>query len=67
MTVFSTKDLDSLIEAIQPDILAKGSNYTNETVMGRDIVERLGGRIALIPLEEGVSSTQVINQIKNGI
>jgi D-beta-D-heptose 7-phosphate kinase/D-beta-D-heptose 1-phosphate adenosyltransferase len=66
VTIFATKDLERLIEAIRPDILTKGSNYTNQTVMGRKIVERLGGRVAMIPVTEGISSTQVINQIKQG-
>jgi len=66
VTIFATKDLERLIEAIRPDILTKGSNYTNQTVMGRKIVERLGGRVAMIPVTEAISSTQVINQIKQG-
>lgn len=66
VTLFSTKDLEHLIEAIRPDVLAKGSNYTAETVLGRKIVERSGGRVALIPITEEVSSTRIINQIKQG-
>ncbi len=66
VTVFSTSELENLIEAIRPDVLTKGSNYTSETVLGREIVERLGGRVALIPVTEAVSSTRVINQIKRG-
>ncbi len=66
VTIFATKDLERLIEAIRPDILTKGSNYTDQTVMGRKIVERTGGRVAMIPVTEAISSTQVINQIKQG-
>lgn len=64
VTLFSTKGLESLIEAIRPNILTKGSNYTSETVLGREIVEGFGGRVALIPITEQVSSSQIINQIK---
>ncbi|NVM57382.1 MAG: bifunctional heptose 7-phosphate kinase/heptose 1-phosphate adenyltransferase, partial [Desulfobacterales bacterium] len=64
VTLFSTRDLENLIEAIRPDILTKGSNYTTETVLGREIVERYGGRVALISMTEAISSTQIINQIK---
>lgn len=64
VTLFSTKELEHVIEAIRPDILTKGSNYTTETVLGREIVERSGGRVVLIPITEAVSSTQIINQIK---
>ena len=66
VTLFSTNELENLIEAIRPNILTKGSNYTTETVLGRDIVERFGGRVALIPITEAVSSTRIINQIKKG-
>jgi D-beta-D-heptose 7-phosphate kinase/D-beta-D-heptose 1-phosphate adenosyltransferase len=63
--VFSTRELPKVIEAIRPDVLTKGSNYENETVVGRELVERLGGRIALIPVTEGISSTRIIEKIKN--
>jgi len=66
VTLFSTTELEHLIEAIRPDVLTKGSNYTTETVLGREIVERSGGRVALIPITEAVSSTRIINQIKQG-
>ena len=66
VTLFSTRELGDLIEALRPDVLTKGSNYTNETVLGREIVEKFGGSVALIPMTEAVSSTGVINQIKQG-
>lgn len=66
VTLFSTTELEHLVEAIRPDVLTKGSNYTTETVLGREIVERSGGRVALIPITEEVSSTRIINQIKQG-
>jgi len=64
VTLFSTNELEHVIEAIRPDILTKGSNYTAETVLGREIVESSGGRVVLIPITEAVSSTRIINQIK---
>ena len=66
VTLFSTKKLEHVIEAVRPDILTKGSNYTTETVLGREIVERSGGRVVLIPITEAVSSTRIISQIKEG-
>jgi D-beta-D-heptose 7-phosphate kinase/D-beta-D-heptose 1-phosphate adenosyltransferase len=64
VTLFSTEELEQVIEAVQPDILTKGSNYTTDTVLGREIVERSGGRVVLIPITESVSSSGIINQIK---
>ncbi|MBW2172426.1 MAG: D-glycero-beta-D-manno-heptose-7-phosphate kinase [Deltaproteobacteria bacterium] len=66
VTLFSTEELEQVIEAIQPDILTKGSNYTTDTVLGREIVERSGGEVVLIPITESVSSSRIINQIKQG-
>ena len=64
VVVFSSKELESLIEVIRPDVLTKGSNYTSEEVLGRELVEQLGGKIALIPVTENISSTRIINNIK---
>jgi D-beta-D-heptose 7-phosphate kinase/D-beta-D-heptose 1-phosphate adenosyltransferase len=64
VTLFSTEELEHVIEAVQPDVLTKGSNYTTETVLGREVVERSGGRVELIPITEAVSSTRIINEIK---
>ncbi len=49
-----------LITAIVPDVLIKGADYTVDTVVGADIVMRHGGKIALIPLEPGQSTTRII-------
>ncbi len=66
IVVFSTEDLDSLLETLQPHVLTKGSNYTSEQVNGHEIVERLGGKVVLVPVEENISSTDIIKNIKNG-
>ena len=64
VTVFATKNLTQVIKAIRPDILAKGSNYESEQVLGREIVEAMGGRIALVPLGKDISSSRIIDNIK---
>jgi D-beta-D-heptose 7-phosphate kinase/D-beta-D-heptose 1-phosphate adenosyltransferase len=62
--VFSSGQLDQIIETVRPDVLTKGSDYESEQVYGREIVERHGGRVELIPITENISSTQIINNIK---
>jgi len=52
-----------LIEALRPDILVKGGDYTPETVVGREQVERWGGRVELISFVEGRSTTGIIKKI----
>ena len=49
VTVFSEPTPVRLIRALRPDILVKGGNHTIDTVVGRDIVERYGGRVVVIP------------------
>ncbi len=64
VVIFSTGELDQLIKAIRPDILTKGSNYSRDKVEGKELVEKLGGKVALIPVTENISSTEIINHIR---
>lgn len=52
-----------LIKAIRPDVLVKGADYSKEQVVGWDIVEAAGGRVALAPLVDGRSTTSLIQRI----
>jgi len=65
VVVFATNELDNVIGAIRPDVLTKGSDYESAEILGRKIVEGYGGRIDLIPITEKISTTQIINSIKN--
>jgi len=65
VVVFATNELEKIIESVRPDVLTKGSNYESEEVQGRQIVEKFGGRVELIPITDDISSTQIINNIKN--
>ncbi len=53
-----------LIEAIVPDVLVKGGDYTVETVVGAEVVQNAGGRVALIDLVEGLSTTATIEKMR---
>ena len=53
-----------LIEAIKPDILVKGDDYTVETIVGSDFVIGNGGEVKTISLVEGYSTTKLIEKIK---
>jgi len=65
VVIFSSHELKKLIEIIRPDVLTKGSNYTSNEVFGRELVEKYGGRVELIPVTENISSTRIINNIKS--
>ncbi|MFK7883248.1 MAG: D-glycero-beta-D-manno-heptose 1-phosphate adenylyltransferase [Phycisphaerales bacterium] len=53
-----------LIETVLPDILVKGGDYTVETVVGANQVVKAGGRVELIPLIEGLSTTATVERMK---
>ncbi|HEX9081943.1 MAG TPA: D-glycero-beta-D-manno-heptose 1-phosphate adenylyltransferase [Holophagaceae bacterium] len=55
-----------LIQALQPDVLVKGGDYTPDTVVGREIVEARGGRLVLIPFLPGHSTTRIEQRIRSG-
>jgi len=66
VVVFAEGELEKLIDVIRPDVLAKGSNYAPEEVRGHELVEAQGGRVALIPVEETLSSSRIIDSIRSG-
>jgi D-beta-D-heptose 7-phosphate kinase/D-beta-D-heptose 1-phosphate adenosyltransferase len=53
-----------LITALQPDILAKGGDYTADTVVGRDVVEARGGQVVLVPFLPGHSTSAIVERIR---
>ena len=64
VTLFDEDTPAQLIEALVPDVLVKGGDYTPEQVVGREIVERSGGRLVLLPFLSGRSTTQILNRIQ---
>jgi D-beta-D-heptose 7-phosphate kinase/D-beta-D-heptose 1-phosphate adenosyltransferase len=53
----------NLIKLLQPDVLVKGGDYTEETIVGADIVRQNGGEVFVIPFVEGKSTTKIIEKI----
>ncbi|MGE0159696.1 MAG: D-glycero-beta-D-manno-heptose 1-phosphate adenylyltransferase [Gemmatimonadales bacterium] len=62
--VFEEDTPEELIRALLPDVLVKGADYALEDVAGRDIVEDRGGRVELLPLLAGRSTTDIITRAK---
>ena len=54
----------NLIKNIMPDVLVKGGDYTAETIVGAREVISKGGKIEIIPLEDGFSTTGIIEKMK---
>ena len=53
----------TLIEEVLPDVLFKGTDYAEEDVVGGDMVRRNGGRVELIPVLPGHSTTSTIARL----
>lgn len=51
-----------LLEALKPDVLMKGADYAKDKVVGWELVEAYGGRVELLPLKEGYSTTNIIKK-----
>lgn len=64
VVLFSEDTPIRLIEAIKPDVLVKGGDYTPETVVGADIVEAHGGKVVLLDLIDGLSTTRTIEKMR---
>lgn len=54
----------TLIERIRPDILVKGKDWEGKKVAGADFLSTYGGKVAFIDLEEGLSTTNLVEKIK---
>ncbi len=63
VVVFEDDTPLSLIEALLPDILIKGADYTIDTVVGADVVQNAGGRVVLVDLVAGKSTTGTIRRL----
>jgi len=64
VVVYDEPDPYNLIAAIKPNVLAKGGDWSPDKIIGADIVERHGGRVAVIPYLVGFSTTEIIERIK---
>jgi rfaE bifunctional protein nucleotidyltransferase chain/domain len=52
-----------LVVALEPDVIAKGGDYTESTIVGAREVKARGGEVAVIPLTPGQSTTSIIEKL----
>lgn len=55
-----------LIKGVRPQVLIKGGDWTPDKIVGRDVVEKAGGKVLSLPLLEGYSTTGFIEKIRKG-
>lgn len=63
VTLFDEETPLKLIEYLRPDCLVKGGDWAEEAVVGRDAVRSRGGKVHLIPVVEGASTTNIVEKI----
>ncbi len=66
VVIFDEETPLDLIKKIKPDVLIKGGDYTIETIVGAKEVMANGGKIEIFPIEEGFSTTGIIQKINHG-
>ena len=64
VVVFDEETPHALISAVQPDVLVKGADWAENAIVGRDVVERRGGRVVRVEIQPGYSTTEIIRRIR---
>jgi rfaE bifunctional protein nucleotidyltransferase chain/domain len=60
VVIFSELDVRAIIREIRPDVQAKGTDYTAESVPERDVVTECGGRVAIVGDPKNHSTSEII-------
>jgi D-beta-D-heptose 7-phosphate kinase/D-beta-D-heptose 1-phosphate adenosyltransferase len=63
VTLFDESDPLTLIRLLRPNVLVKGADWPEDEIIGAAEVKESGGKVVRIPLEEGMSTSEVINRI----
>lgn len=63
VVVFEEDTPHEIISELLPDVIAKGGDYTPESIVGADVVIANGGTVAVIPFVDGKSTTNIVRKI----
>ncbi len=63
VVIFHEDTPNELIQALTPDVLVKGGDYTKEQIVGADYVEQHGGEVVIVPFVKGYSTTETLAKI----
>lgn len=64
VTIFDEDTPLELIRLVQPDVLVKGGDYTEDAVVGADVVRARGGQVVIVPLVANRSTSALVAQIQ---
>src|SRR5829696_731862 len=63
VTIFDEPTVEQLLLALKPDVHAKGTDYTTETVPERDVVRSYGGQVAIVGDPKDHSTSEIISRL----
>jgi rfaE bifunctional protein nucleotidyltransferase chain/domain len=63
VTIFPEPTVEQLLLSIRPDIHAKGTDYTEDSVPERDVVRSIGGRVVIVGDPKDHSSTEMVKKV----
>ena len=63
VVLFDEETPMELIHALKPNVLVKGGDYSVETVVGHEEVIASGGRVEIVPIVEGFSTTNLLKKL----
>jgi len=66
VVVFDASTPLALIEAVQPDVLAKGADWAADQIVGADVVRARGGKVVRVRLVPGQSTTRLVERSRDG-
>jgi len=64
VVIFDEDTPADIIRHVQPDVLVKGADWAADQIVGRDTVEARGGKVVRIPVEQGWSTSGIVERIR---
>jgi D-beta-D-heptose 7-phosphate kinase/D-beta-D-heptose 1-phosphate adenosyltransferase len=65
VTFFDEDTPAEIIKSLQPDVLVKGADWAADAIVGRDTVEARGGRVVRVTVEQGYSTTGLVQKVRS--
>ena len=65
VVLFGELDPYNVISALRPSILVKGGDWSPDRIIGADVVQAAGGKVAVIPYVKGFSTTEIIDKVRS--
>jgi D-beta-D-heptose 7-phosphate kinase/D-beta-D-heptose 1-phosphate adenosyltransferase len=64
VVIFEEDTPAEIVRFVQPDVLVKGADWPADQIVGRDTVEARGGQVVLVPVEQGHSTSAIVERIR---